>query len=688
MQCKRTATHNPTTHTTTMNDNQINSRALNPKRALGVMTAIINGLDRSHNGRKIHVRFDNVPTAHVSGSTVTLPTPSSTMTRGEWRRLNGFVDHEVSHVIWSDMQHMGALATHWVTVRQGKGKPASWPALHAIMNVVEDARINRLAIREWPGAGENLAYTYDFVNEQLVKDSNFIDGPAGVLNYMHANLEGISLDGITVDPNVRAIGDKVTAMARATVMANLHNNNRTAAKAVVEECIRIYQEIGKAYVQEGKPPEKDADGEGEGTGNDASDSNESTPSSSCEEGEGKSNATSGEGGISEEDFTQPQDGTGNANGDQDGGQDGEAGGQGKEGEEAKGNSPGSGCSRTSGKPGADALNDELAEAGAALDKAMNESANMPKMDKHGQVDASQQEANNEGYRMKQGKASKVGGAAYEKQKNMSRLNANASRAIMPKGFFQKIRRVLQSESLSHRRGALEDGFDLDMERVPLMVAGAPIVDVFENKTRGKSYSTAVNVCLDGSGSMCDVIRQTIQDSIAIALGTAFRQNNIMSRFTVMGTGNERERLSKAWAEITELKGWEDKWSSIAMPNIITAGSCASGGTPIAEAFFEAMRAMMAKKADRKIMMFITDGEISGTDGQVMTRWLPALKHMGIEIVLCSIYAEPAGIKGLKLIEFPHDFWSNPWPTAEQVVQVVADQIPALIHDGARALMSR
>lgn len=673
---------------------------INPKRALGVMNAIANGMTRTVDGRKIQVSFDpHARTASTNGTRVVLPTPSLDLTRGEWRRLNGYVDHEVSHCIWTDVnQHEVNLHDYR---QKGPDHAKASRAIHGVCNIIEDARINRMALREWGGAAENLAATYDYVTKELVKDKNLSpDAPSSALNVLHARLEGIDLSTVNVDPKALALGTRLADEVMPIIKRMMGENNLTSENTMFKEGIRIHREIVRAYGTDmtptddpdGQPgdgePGEEGEGDGQGGQGDGQGEGEGQPGDGTADGtDGTDGGGQGEGNGDDGDA----EGKGQGNGDGEG-EKGEGEGDGKgDGPVTNQSSQDTGGSEE-GNNGAtggmgqqftsEDATDDLAKAAEEIANTMEQSMPAPDPSKMGEY-AEDWEDKYSAECIKS-EAKVVQKDWVKARVSSTHPNPQVDGAYIPNGFLTRLRRVLQSNALAHRRGGLEDGIDLDMDRVPAFVAGAPIVDIFERKTRGRGFTTAVNVVLDGSGSMGNG-RHSVQSSIALALGQSFRQNRIASRFVVMGAGEARRRCGAGYNDLACLKDWNHTWHKIETPNVITSGSVPAGGTPIVEAFFEGFRSLLGRKDDRRILFLITDGNVCPEETRIIDKWSQRMRTMGIELVFCSIYQSHQNMGSVAQVEFPEGM---NWHDGTKVIDILTDQIPSMIMEGARGMPSR
>lgn len=81
--------------------------------------------------------------AFTDGRQIVLPSLPEPMSAELERMVIGFLDHEMSHVAFSDFKVVGAFS-------------AKHPGYEGMLNVVEDALIERRAMQRWPGVRANL----------------------------------------------------------------------------------------------------------------------------------------------------------------------------------------------------------------------------------------------------------------------------------------------------------------------------------------------------------------------------------------------------------------------------------------------------------------------------------------------------------------------------------------------------
>ena len=102
--------------------------------------------------------------ALTDGSTIVLPSLPEPMSSSLERMVVGYLDHEMAHVAFSDFKVVKEFNTRH-------------PGHEGMLNVVEDALIERRAMKRWPGVRANLdamfAQILDRVQASLHQRSPF-----------------------------------------------------------------------------------------------------------------------------------------------------------------------------------------------------------------------------------------------------------------------------------------------------------------------------------------------------------------------------------------------------------------------------------------------------------------------------------------------------------------------------------
>ena len=92
--------------------------------------------------------------AFTDGKHIVLPSLPQPMTEALERMVVGFLDHEMSHVAFSDFSVVAAFSTEH-------------PGYEGMLNVVEDALIERRAMQRWPGVRGNLDAMFRQIRDRV-----------------------------------------------------------------------------------------------------------------------------------------------------------------------------------------------------------------------------------------------------------------------------------------------------------------------------------------------------------------------------------------------------------------------------------------------------------------------------------------------------------------------------------------
>lgn len=119
-------------------------------------------------GRKdVNIRYSDCATASTDGETINLP--SACMSSPEaMEAVQGYIDHETGHVRWSSFSLAGEF----------RAKGPSWGNL---LNILEDVRIEQLAIKAYPGMFFNLNNLTEYM-----KDNGLYQKPSRMAQLVNA----------------------------------------------------------------------------------------------------------------------------------------------------------------------------------------------------------------------------------------------------------------------------------------------------------------------------------------------------------------------------------------------------------------------------------------------------------------------------------------------------------------------
>ena len=94
---------------------------------------------------------------HTDGKTITLPAIPEELPKGLERAINGYLDHEVGHILHSEFN----LIKPFKETYGEKG--------FNILNIIEDARVNRAMGANYLGSGLNIKAANDYVHKKITE---------------------------------------------------------------------------------------------------------------------------------------------------------------------------------------------------------------------------------------------------------------------------------------------------------------------------------------------------------------------------------------------------------------------------------------------------------------------------------------------------------------------------------------
>jgi cobaltochelatase CobT len=120
-------------------------------------------------GVEVVCKGDN---AYTDGQRIVLPSMPDPLDEGLERMMVGYLDHEIAHVAFSDFQ---------VAAEFEKRHPGRL----GMLNVVEDALIERKAMQRWPGVRRNLDRLFAQVRDRVLR---LIRKRGAVRSVLHGHL--------------------------------------------------------------------------------------------------------------------------------------------------------------------------------------------------------------------------------------------------------------------------------------------------------------------------------------------------------------------------------------------------------------------------------------------------------------------------------------------------------------------
>lgn len=113
---------------------------MTPSQARVVLERTAGTLAAAHG---VNVEFVEGACPMTDGKTITIPPPNVTSWE-EWLQVRGYIDHETSHILWTDMQEFEPMNDFQ----------------RLCLNALEDVRVNTLMRSRYPGSIENINGMY------------------------------------------------------------------------------------------------------------------------------------------------------------------------------------------------------------------------------------------------------------------------------------------------------------------------------------------------------------------------------------------------------------------------------------------------------------------------------------------------------------------------------------------------
>ncbi|WP_170849374.1 VWA domain-containing protein [Azotobacter beijerinckii] len=535
----------------------------------------------------------------------------------------GYVAHECSHVRNTDMQYFG--------------EAQAVPFRLSVLNILEDIRIERMSMDQYPGTEGDLNHLAKAVLGDRLDPADVAQKPA--LHVVHDTLLlagrrqmlGQDLEQpatVMLQAQEKLLGAQLSARIMQKVGEVLQCDSTREVLALADAIIALLpsqedqQDEGGAEQQEQPPQENSQENSGGGQGDQQ---DQEQPENQPQEGDdaSASEADSDEG----ESESQSQ---GEEAGQPDSEQKNSAGNQAGDGQDDRQDG---GSSRSQG-------GDTPAEAEG--DDAAGDSGSQP-------GDHPSQEANDLREQAMQATAgdlhgliSEVGDKAAELLSQKARRDPCARRLLSLAG-----RSCLRSDAASERRvqlgleqssglrqclnGLLQAQVDcrvslkrqgkrLDTSRIALLKAGE--TRVFRSKARAERQSAAIQFLLDKSGSMraamdeaeaaLYAVLQAVENLPLVSTGAlAFPERGVDDVTRCALIKGHKERLHQA----VRLGGF---------------GAMHQGCTPLGEALWPAAVELLRAKGERKILFVITDGEPDSA--WLAQEMVERCENTGIEVI--------------------------------------------------------
>lgn len=498
---------------------------------------------------------DSATTASTNGKRLIIPTRfGSEATEDHLTVIRGLIAHEgVGHIRHTDFEAWGAFA-----------KRKDLPAIKMhLLNVIEDPRIEKAAIKIFPGVRSMLSSMVDFI--QKVKPEFFnhtgsepIPAASAVsgmlLNRLRRDELGQNCDP---EPFIKAchdyFGEALTEKLYQMGLQGSRAQSTSGAILATEGILAILKE--------------------EADKNPSDDKEEQSESS---EGEGESG---GERGQAE---GQPKDGEGEG--------DGAESDKPAEGKPGKGKGKGKGKSKSDK---ASAKEDKSAKEQASKTKAAAQSA----IDDagNGKIGRDLNEVIEELVQEISQNASPYSEVPYSFNKvvTVKGLNPNLNLNVSQRG--GAIRVAASLEELLQAKVDEREVLSRSGRLVGRLLAKTKVLNlqVFEQEAEETTgLSTAVWFMIDASGSMQDAKRGEIANEAIIVSGEALCKFDVPFGISYFND------------KVTDAKQFGETWQTIKgrFQHVM-----ASGGTPITAAMIHANGKLMSRPEERKVAMIVTDG---------------------------------------------------------------------------------
>lgn len=568
--------------------------------------------------------------AYTNGTTVVVP-----FTEDDLQLSFGYIAHECSHVRNTDMDVFRSTTPN--------------PFRKNLLNILEDIRIERLSMDEYPGTEDDIRYLNrkvlldPFKPEQVAqaKPVSIIHNAILFGSYWKLQEPQLEVPGKAYLEALEALvgqetADKIMAKALNTLKCNS-----------TDEVLVLVDEIIELLPSEKDQPQEEPDAE---------------PDEGEEEGE--------QGDQSESGNSDDQDKAASGDDQSPDSNDGEEGAESAEGEGEAGSSEqadpdqGNGSSGGQSKDEGDAESEQKSSSGSASDQTSEEGSaegdqGQPSTENakgkpskggdqgnqqgNGPNDLREQAMNATADDLK-GLISEVGEAAAELLNRKAQQEyhavtpfALAGRATRRSGDASHRREMLGAEHSAGLRQVLNGllqaqvdcrvqlkrtGRRIDTSRIAMMKGGE--TRVFRNKARSERQSAAIQFLFDKSGSM--------QEAMEDAEAALFAVLRSLEGLPLVTTGAMAFPGSHAYSD-----GCCDliKRSNERLGAAVQAGgfgALAAGGTPLAQALWPAAIEVLRAKGERKVLFVITDGEPqSGSEGKCR-ELIERCEASGIEVV--------------------------------------------------------
>lgn len=528
--------------------------------------------------------------AYTDGTKVVVP-----FTDQDPRLSFGYIAHETSHVRNTDMECFE--------------KTRSTPFRQSVLNILEDIRIERLSMEQYPGTEGDLNYLVKQVLGEhldpqvvaakpplhIVHDTLLIAGRWAMLGQ---DLEQPA--EVMLQAQEALLGSSLSQQIMQKVGEVLRCNNTPEVLALADAIIALYpsqedqqKDNPKQDQPQDQPQEQSSEGDQSQDHDQSQEGDEqSSGSDGGGDGDGDESGKPGKSGKSNQEAGQPDSegkkSAGNQGNDGQGDQQGQPSGSGNGSSESRDQDQGQQPTPTNSKPASQAQN-LREQANTATD-----------VDLQGLIS----EVGDKAAEMLGNKArtDPTVGNAFALSGRTNNRGANASSARvrsgqeMSSGLRQSLNGLLQAQ-VDCRVRLKRQGTRIDTSRIAMLKAGE--TRVFRSKARAERQSAAIEILLDRSSSMqsaMDDAEAAVYAVLQALEGIPLVTTGAMS-FPEVAFRNESCALIKSHKERLA--------EAVAKGGF---GAYANGYTPLAQALWPAAVEVLRAKGERKILFVITDGQ--------------------------------------------------------------------------------
>jgi cobalamin biosynthesis protein CobT len=553
------------------------------------------------------------------------------------RNIRFFLDHEVGHLVGesSDEVH-DRIKAKWGD--QG----------FAVMNALEDVRVEALMSKVWAGCKINLDSGRKPLLDKIEKQVRMRTRDTGeklhpcrqvvmAIYRRGAGMKSLGLDYMDDDLIRRAIGDAGTDPHRIKSIASWAESTEDlepVAEAILTEIAEKIKEDQGEQPQPQPQPSKGGEGEGEAQGQ--------AQGSDGADGEGDGDADAGQGDATEGDGKdgQPQQGGGGKPTDG----DGEAG----EGSSGEGQPP---QPRDAGDPD-DAQGDPASGAGAMTARSLID--NVPDAADGMDLDIGGHAAAEIDHTPAAGQTGDLpGGSTRTAPVDLERIRRGRAHSSLPVEKLryaaqcsgganrQRLVQMLQCEDRVWWQGGRDRGAP-DPSRLAALASGTSN-RVMRRRQFHAAKTTAVSLLLDGSGSMHSGHRLVQLDGKPIAVAAQVAAGLLQAcslggiRTECLAFTGGHIAAGAIEPELALIQRFGQRFDGRVLDNLAHYTALGGGGTPLAASLWVTGHRLLAQRAPRKVLIANTDG--GAGDAEQMEPTIKYLEARGVEVVLIGIMCD-------------------------------------------------